>query len=160
MQFGGPASSSSSFCCCCSCWLGALVVVPPAKNSKILSLRRRLTLLPCNTNMPPVPPIPLPYFILLLLLSSPFSSLSLCSLHSHVGFLSCSFHLASIFGLDAPSKPACYVLKLVCNIFVSTKNEKKQKKNKKWNKKKFMLRFFCSSFFHSYVYFWSVENKP
>lgn len=97
--------------CCCLPRLGALVVVPPAKNSKIHAhATSSLDTFAMHTN---------PSHSLLLALPLPYPP----PLLQLQGVAACFLvHFTCPLFSDAMrlQKPACYVLKLVCNIFVST----------------------------------------
>lgn len=100
-------------CLCCLPLLGALVVVPPAKNSKIhahatssldtFAMHTRVSaslLNPSHSLLLALPPL-----LQLQAAAACFLVHFTCRLFSDAMRL---------------QKPACYVLKLVCNIFVST----------------------------------------
>lgn len=145
----GAASASAACSLCCLPLLGALVVVPPAKNSKIhahatssldtFAMHTSLRLNPQSlAQLPPasapVPALPLPRPLL------------------HSGVAACFLvHFTCRLFSDAMrlQKPACYVLKLVCNIFVSQTTTATAVQERE--RDKFMLLLFFS--FHSYVYF-------
>lgn len=100
-------------------WGTCRVVGPPAKISKILALRRRLTLLPG----PADPQVPSPHSVRIPPTNAAPSPLRTIGAFVCFAcfFLSVPLPLISLcayFRTDARSKPACFVLKLVCNIFV------------------------------------------
>lgn len=141
LQRGLPAASGAR----CLPLLGALVVVPPAKNSKIHAhATSSLDTFAMHTN-------PSHSLLLALPLPHPLPRLQL------QGVAACFLvHFTCRLFSDAMrlQKPACYVLKLVCNIFVSpttTTAAAVQEGEREREREIFMLFLFFP--FHSRGYF-------
>lgn len=111
--------------CLCLPLLGALVVVPPAKNSKIhahatssldtFAMHTRVSASLLNPSHSLLLPLPLPLLQL--------QAVATCFLvHFTCRLFSDAMRL---------QKPACYVLKLVCNIFVSTTTTTSRRKRER-----------------------------